>query len=451
MTETELQHRLRTSVDDIEASPDLLARVRTGGTRRLRHRRRATIVAATLSVILVGGLAGAVPRVLAGDDAPVATVESNPVDPYSFLMTAKTQGDLARDKDYLGTAVDTWNKSHPTSDFNSRGIFDELRGDPKVAWAGRTSAGPAAIVVQQAYLRKSSKVRIPRDGVYTLIGFVDTGSDGKSRLASESYPDLLSGITAGFLTGTAPEKTLVVVDVGKPVGYSTERSYEADGSSHRTFSTLKFTHGFSVVKVPAELTAAVVQLAPLPLNGKSSLWVAEARKPVKSPLSHRRLWEDVFPPSNLWPMTDDADSYRRGATDTFTAVVVAKSDPSYPTIFAGTNWAGYGRTADGSRVLLGELLLEPDPSRIYAVLTSKSGRTRIVPGGIPSKDSALPVAIKLPDGQGWTVAQKGAQLSYRSANGSWSKPRANALLVPASADAEVRVTLNGRTSSVPLR
>jgi hypothetical protein len=70
-----------------------------------------------------------------------------------------------------------------------------------------------------------------------------------------------------------------------------------------------------------------------------------------------------------------------------------------------------------------------------------------VPGGVPLQESPLPVSIKLPDGQGWAVAQKDADLSYRIDGGTWSTPRKNALLVPAGRNAEVEVaTSNGETT-----
>ncbi len=55
MTETELKNRLTASVDEIEATPDVLDRVRSGGARRLRRRRLTTLAATTLAVVAVGG------------------------------------------------------------------------------------------------------------------------------------------------------------------------------------------------------------------------------------------------------------------------------------------------------------------------------------------------------------------------------------------------------------
>jgi hypothetical protein len=74
----------------------------------------------------------------------------------------------------------------------------------------------------------------------------------------------------------------------------------------------------------------------------------------------------------------------------------------------------------------------------------------VVPGGIPDKTASLPVSIRLPNGQGWAVANKGAQLSYRFDGGNWTQPRANAVLVPDGTNAEVKVSIGGAAKTVQL-
>ena len=61
------------------------------------------------------------------------------------------------------------------------------------------------------------------------------------------------------------------------------------------------------------------------------------------------------------------------------------------------------------------------------------------------------MSIKLPGGQGWALARRDARLSYRSDGGAWSAARSSALLVPAGANAEVRVEIDGKTEVVALR
>lgn len=58
----------------------------------------------------------------------------------------------------------------------------------------------------------------------------------------------------------------------------------------------------------------------------------------------------------------------------------------------------------------------------------------------------LPVAVELPDQQGWLVARKDATLDYRIGDGDWQPAGREAALLPATATA-VRVD----RTEVPLR
>jgi hypothetical protein len=63
---------------------------------------------------------------------------------------------------------------------------------------------------------------------------------------------------------------------------------------------------------------------------------------------------------------------------------------------------------------------------------------------------ALPVRLRVPDGQGWVVAHYGAQLQYRaSADGAWQDAGSDAALLPDNA-AQVQVTKNGNATVVNL-
>jgi hypothetical protein len=120
-------------------------------------------------------------------------------------------------------------------------------------------------------------------------------------------------------------------------------------------------------------------------------------------------------------------------------------------VFADSLWTAYGVTADGSAVYAGEQQLDTDPAHVYAVLKPKTGKARIIHGGVPDRTAVLPVRIKLPDGQGWVVAAKGATLSYRYGDqGGWLGARQNALVVPDGDHAQVSVEINGTSQVVTL-
>jgi hypothetical protein len=441
MTEIDLKDRLTASVADIDAPAELLDRARAGGSRRLRRRRLTSVATGALAVALVGGIAVTGQAILA-DAQPEVAAGPAAGDPYGFLLKWPTRGNLAGDQAYFDQVVAAWQGSHDKSENKSRGIFDDLRGTPQVVWAGRTPAGPAAIVVQQAYLHHHEDIQLDREGLYTLIGLVGPGADGKPKVVADSYPAPGVGLATGFVVGDG-QKALIVLDTGHQVGWSKERLYTADGHSGRQYTPLKFTDGVSVVSLPEGVNVDGLRIRALPVTGPSGLNIHGIPGQGAESVGDNRLWSDAG--SMLWAMTPGAEGLAKTAEDTLRNTLDAARDPAAYSI-GFSLWTGYGRTANGSELFLGELVLDRDLTRVYAVL-KKNGRTTIVPGGVPLQESPLPVSIKLPDGQGWAVAQKDADLSYRVDGGNWSTPRKNALLVPAGRDAEAKVaTSNGETT-----
>jgi len=451
MTETELKNRLSASVDDIEAPSDLLDRARLGGARRLSRRRFLSLSAGTLAVAAVSGAAVAAPPLLDrfNDNPAAATPVDN--DPYGFLMRGGTRGDLAGDSTYLAQVLTAWRTTHRKSANHDRGIFDHLRGEPKVYWAGRTLGGRVALVGQYSDLRHHDNIQLDREGVHTLIGFVVDGKDGKPGVLADSYPAPGVGLVTGIVASKGETKALVVLDIGKKTGWSAGRTYDEQGGSGRVYTPLRFTDGVAVVELPRDIDLPDLSISPLPAKAFSDQWIAnggiEASPPEQA--GDRRLWTD-FPDRALWPMTENAQRLRDSAPDVFTAALDPVTDKN--TYSRGFSlWSGYGVTSNGTAVYLGEQQLDNDPTRVYAVLKPKSGKTTIVPGGIPDRDAVLPVSIKLTAGQGWAVARRNAKLSYRYDGGAWSPARPDALLVPAGPKAEVKVEAGGKEEIVTLR
>ena len=457
MTETELHQRLSASVDDVEVPTDLVLRVRQGGSRRVRRNRFVSVGVTALTLAVVGGVALAGPGVLNSlqDTGEVASVPGMG-DPYGFLMKGDPRGDLAGDRAYLAEVIAAWKASHKTSANNSRGLFDDLRGEPSVAWAGRTPAGKAAIVVQQSFLHNHADIQLDREGIHTLAGFFGPGANGKATLIADSYPAPGSGLGGGFVVGSAKTKqALVTIDLGQRMAWSLERKYTDSGST-RDFKPLKFTEGISVVELPQNVYLDGLRISEQPANVTNpyGFHILDSRfnviqQVVSTP--NKRLWKDLD--FVTWAMTDGAEKLVGSANDEFSKAVEAVSDPT-ANGWSMSLWNGYGITADGSSVLLGEEALDEDPARTYAVLRSPDGKTTVTSGGVPDPKAVLPVQIQLPRGQGWAVAQSRAKLAYRYDGGSWSPVRDNATLVPApekvSAKVEVQVELNGTTDIVEL-
>ncbi|MFC9694645.1 hypothetical protein ACFTSF_39225 [Kribbella sp. NPDC056951] len=445
MTKTELKDRLMASVDEIEAAPDVLDRVRVGGARRLRRRRLTTLAVSTMVVLAVGGVTLTGPSLYHQlTDPPVAGV---PVqnDPYGFLMKGHTRGDLAGDQNYLDQALAAWEKSHRNSGNRDRGIFDRMQGEPQVFWAGKTPGGRVAIIGQYSDLRHHDNIQLDREGVHTLVGFVADGTDGKPAVVADSYPAPGVSLTTGFVT----RNTLVVLDTGKKVGWSPAREYDdSNGSSSRKYTQVQFKNGVGVVKLPENTDAKKLALHTLPAQGPSDLAIANGGvNTMGNSTPDDRLWSSDIPNDGLWPMSAGAEQLAGDARDTFTNTVGAAADPEHY-MFSASLWIGYGVTANGSSVYLGEQQIDTDASRVYAVLQPAKGKAQIIGGGEPNRGAALPVQIRLPDNQGWAVAAKDATLSYRYGEGAWSATSKHALLIPHGEDVEVKVETPARTEIV---
>jgi hypothetical protein len=105
---------------------------------------------------------------------------------------------------------------------------------------------------------------------------------------------------------------------------------------------------------------------------------------------------------------------------------------------------------DGRIAILSEFLEDLNPSRIYAVLLEDDGSIAgAVPGNLVDPSAPLPVALRMPDGQGWVVANYGATLRYRVDGGTWQDAGQNAVLLPDNA-IQVQVTRDGTSTDVTL-
>lgn len=452
MTETELQSRLTTSVADVEPPVDLLDRVRAGGDKRLRRRRVSAVATMAVAIVAVGGVIAAGASLESFDPNADAAANAKTTiatdDPYAYFLNKPTKGNLAGDQEYLDEVLRAWDRSHGQSLNNDRGIFDHLKGEAKVVWAGETPAGPAAMVIQRAELRQHDNIQLSREGLFTLAGFVGRGEDGKPKVVADAYPAPgVGGPAMAFVVGT-DQKALVVLDTGAPeVGVSMQREYPATGGSSRTYDQLTFRDGAAAVQLPAGATAMTVRVSKLPASGPGQIGVAydAPGSPVQV---DQRLWPDL-PSQGEWPASPGLPDLTEAEVDAFGRAVEKVSDsPSGTSYYSG--WHAYAKTSNGDRVVVGEYGLDRDPSRIFAHITSPDGKTKTIGGGIPQREAALPVAIRLPDGQGWLVVNHGAQLSYSEEDGSWSSPMPNALLVPDKPGAKVKVKLQAQEQIVPL-
>lgn len=218
MTETDLRERMRHDVDDIVAPADLVQRARRGGARRVRRRIARLAASATAVVAVTGAIAvpalrshtsnsGVAPAAGFGTTTPYqASVKPSagpmtpapwPIvfgDPYRFLLTGNTRGDLARDTKFLGQAVSAWRSL--TESTRMTAGDDPWPGVPKVYWAGTTPAGKAAIIAQ--HMTRFD----PENGARSLPvggGFIGESSTGDLRISGGIGP-VVNGVVSTVLT-----------------------------------------------------------------------------------------------------------------------------------------------------------------------------------------------------------------------------------------------------------
>ena len=454
-----LGRAMRAATDELDLQPDFTGRVVRGGQRRAGHRRIRIVAAAAAMLVLVGvGVVAASP----GRDA------EQPVLPVDRRLEQPTGGDLAGDRQFLVDAAQAWEEGVAHSFNAERGIFQDLRGEPHVYWAGSTPAGRAAVVLQQAFLHPSDGLsEADANKWQTLVGLValDPG-DGKLKLVGDQYRSDGNPAPGHFQFGPG-DRTVLVVDRGLPLYFSAAAQTQPDGTITRDWQQLTVTDGVAVTQVPEGAQAADARVlvraarpAPndrnyngfLPLEPASGYLLGG----VSPTLDDNHLpWPRLSGGATPTPGTGDDRVIRVGANPTVPGDVINSlggwleergfidlgiwhSSPGLWSVAAGL--------PDGRTALVGEYQQESDPSRLYAVLVDPAGQVQTVQyGGQLDPTAPLPVAIRIAGAQGWVVAAPGSHLRYRTASdGQWIDGGAEAALLPDDA-VQVQVNPNNGT------
>jgi hypothetical protein len=429
----------RGATDDLVTGPEFTSRVIRGGRRRARHAKLlaiAGVTAVTLaSVAVLTGSTGEAP---------------GPADPR---LTQPTHGDLASDQAFLSDAARAWRVGVTASYNASRGIFDDQRGAPHVYWAGTTPAGRAAVVLQRAYLHPHGDLSpSDADQFQTLVGLVAVDSrDGQLKLVTDQYQAEGLPLPGYFRFGPG-DRTVLVVDHDVPLYFSAKPRTQPDGKVLRDWQPLPVVDGVAVIKVPDDAAAAdarvIARENPPSANERSPdglLYLEPASAyleasdqirrhesyMVRSPNTDRRLpWNGA----GARPMRAGVNPAMAGdCTDT-----VSRALEDGGALDIGANirawglWCVAAGLPDGRTALVTELQQDDQPSRLYAVFLGTGGHVLGVrTGGTIDPNAPLPVAIRLPDGQGWVVAAYRSHLRYRTAaDTTWLDAGDNAALLP---------------------
>jgi hypothetical protein len=399
---------------ELTAPPTLLQDARRGGRKRQQRRRALLSVTAVLALLATGY------GVTALRSEPTLTRYSG------LLFDGRTHGDLAGDSAYLAAVVDAWTHSHGTSGNASRGIFDDLRGTPRVLWAGTTPAGRAAVVAQDAYLHHHGDIQLDHEGRYQLLGFVGPGADGEPRVVGDTYPSP-DGLreTAWFVD---PARSVVAaVAADGPPGLSSGWTYGPDGTADRNYAPMNDADGVGIATVPAGARPAVALLPYRRFTDAMVILGGPERKTDASRLpwtGTTRLGGAAAPSSaSGFPLLSRLlNARRRGA-----AFEVR-----------GGSWSVVANSG-GHTVVVGEIGLDNDPTRVFAVV---DGRI-VIDGGFVDQTARLPVQVRLPDQLGTVVVRYGADLAYRGAKGLLVDAGRDAALVPAAVT-KVQVRVAGQ-------
>jgi len=448
-----LRERLASATRDVSAPTGIAERAAAGGRRRLRRRRvlegLATTAAALAAVAVVLPLAtqdavDRAPRPSQRSPAPAdwSAVPPAGADVLRWLYDRPPRGDLTRDAAYLRRVVDVWGGSHDASPNADRGVFRDLRGAPRVVWAGRTPAGPAALVVQRAVFPAQDEGGVA-PGPGTVVGFVGVDAHGAPRLVADGYRDRRGEPGALSLAWFVdPGRSVVaVLDLGVPVAWAQGWRYGADGVRDLGWTPMTFRDGAATVRVDGSRWWDV-HVARRPYAEAASD-ILVARDGGVSPTGTKLQWSRDGGRASL-RIAGLSPSRLADPDATFGAALDERlrgtpGGGGYPV------WNAAGRFPDGTEVVVADTFLDGDPSHAYAVLT-RGGRTSVVHGGAVDPDASLPVVVRLPGGRGTVVAREGARLEWRSTSG-WRNAGTGAALVPVGAT-QVRVTPAGGTPVV---
>lgn len=413
-----LTTRLRRAVDGVAPPPGYAETVTRGARRRQRRRHAASGLLSAAAVVAAGVVVVAQPF---ETSAPSGTSQT-PVQDGTRWLTDPTHGDLAQDN-LVDQAVAAWRAHLPNSPNN---LADEVRGEPHVYWLGSTPLGPLAVVAQRQ-----------GDGAALgLIGF----DDGAVTVLSDA-PALSSVVGVGFQISGA-DHVLVVPDPGVPLLVSDGLRPTGGGTLARTWQPLEMDDGLALLAMPEGVDASAVRVARAAADGTPTrdqvMLLPQSRAQLgfdqqsKYRVEHRLDWpQTVFrlPGSTPPPLQYDEFLVKAGLTD------------PYVRMAAGGFWTVATVLPDGRPVWVTEYQEDSSPSRLFAIIGT-DGAT-VVDGGPVDPSEVLPVRVRLPDGNGWVVADNGSTLSYRTGpDAAWVDAGTDAAHLPDAAT-EVAVAKGG--------
>lgn len=429
-TDTEIRAVLHRATDHLAAPPDLLADVRRGGRGRLVRRR----------TFLAGGVLTGVAAATAGG-AWTLRGSGPPMDVASPLLDGPTRGDLAGDAAFRRRLLDTWRS-------RLADIDTDLYGEPHISWAGRTPAGPAAVMAQRT--ANNPVVSSEGDRLIGQMAFVRPTPNGPEVMTIEALTDGAGVNSAAALLG-ADLDVLLVRDTGRAAEYSTEFGYGDDGRILRTFRPVPFADGAAALRVAPQRRRITIAIGYTPREKRNRLHISNAIEvlaPAGKDAGAPPPRTHVLPGAGAaWGPLPEEEARRRSdrtvaAMAPYLDILGNHAAPRDPALTV------YGAVA-GRRLLVRTIQYEDDPAHAVALLSGPGESFEVAAAVRVQRGGALPVGLRLPGGLGVLVAAEGARLRYREAGGAWQHAGQHAALLPARA-AQVEVDRGSGPRVVPL-
>jgi hypothetical protein len=433
MSDGDVRVVLQRVTDHLTGPPGLLDVVRQGGRRRVVRRRR--VLAAGLAVAAAASVGGVL-RYPGGRGRAEFALP---------LFDQPTRGDLAGNTLFRGRVLEAWRR-------RVAGADGGVVGEPHVVWAGTTGAGAAAYVIQRS--AENPVVTEPAgDRLVAFAAFVRSREDRLEVMTVEHVTDAgMDGNSQAALLG-AGNDVLLVLDDGRPVEFSPQLWFAADGKVRRTFRPVVFRDGAALLELPPQGTKITFALSRTPVSRRNSLHVSNTSEilfPGGRDSPEPTRFTHTLPGAGVvWG--DDPEAEVRRYVDDPDALADYHDPVGTHRLGSGPVLTVYGVSPDGRRLLLRTIQHDDYPAWAVALVGPVGSPLRVVASRVVAWDAAVPVRLLLPDGLGTLVAAEGAAFGYRLPGGSWQDVGRDAALVPADA-VEFRVTPgNGPVSTVPLR
>jgi hypothetical protein len=461
MDTADLTRVLRDATADLAPRPGFTGAVVKGGRRR-QNRRRLTIAT---GITTVTALAGASTYAIWLNPSP-----SNEIQTGDPRLSQPTRGDLATDDDFLASATRLWRDGGLATSWDaSRGVFDDLRSAPHVYWAGNTPVGPAAIVMQQAYLHPHGDLS-PSDfnRLSTVSGLIATDpADGTRKLVATHYGSVKDRDSGVYLFGPG-DRTLLVVDFGTPLWFSATAKQLSNGRISHDWQRMQLIGGVAVTQLPDGIDPSAARIlaqsnppAQTDKDPTTLIYPLKASEYLK--LSQRK--GDVTL-NGSGPITvpvwrgDDKEVTKtvgkptqvKGPINVFqeTLEKAGMLDMGGGGITNG-QWSVTAGLPDGRVAITSERVLENQPfNNLFTIIVDASGAVQQILPGPKADPATLPFTVHLPDGQGWLAINYGATLQFRtSPTAPWETTAPDAALLPEDA-VDVQSTKNGTPNTTHL-